>query len=116
MLKILIDQDFDHDILRGITRRLSQIDFVTAFEVGASDWDDEKLLLWASQNDRVLLTHDRRTMPIHFATLLEKGENLQGVIIAPRQLPIGQAIDELEMIIVCSENDEWQNILKILPL
>lgn len=116
MLKILIDQDFDHDILRGVIRRLPQVDFVTAFETGLSDWDDEQLLLWASQNGRVLITHDRRTMPTHFAALLEKGESLQGVIISPRQLSIKQAIDELEMIIFCSENDEWRDILKILPL
>lgn len=36
MLKILIDQDFDHDILRGLIRRLPKVDFVTDFDVGLS--------------------------------------------------------------------------------
>ncbi len=116
MLKVLIDQDFDHDILRGLIRRLPKIDFVTALEVGLNKVKDPELLLWASENERVLLTHDRKTMPKHFASLLEKGVELSGVCVVPRRLPIGQAIDELEIIIECSSADEWQNIIKILPL
>jgi uncharacterized protein with PIN domain len=116
MLRILIDQDFDHDILRGLVRRLHMLDFITAYESGLSELEDEKLLLWASSNNRILFTHDRKTMPGHFVKLFEKGEKLSGVIIVPRRLPIAQSISELEIIITCSEQDEWQNLIKILPL
>ncbi|MBA3784270.1 MAG: DUF5615 family PIN-like protein [Acidobacteria bacterium] len=116
MLKLVIDQDFDHDILRGVLRRLPELDFVTALEAGLSETEDQQLLLWASANKRILLTHDRKTVPKHFAALLDKGSDLTGVFIVPRRLPIGQAIDGLEMMIVCSEIEEWRNIVKILPL
>ena len=116
MLKVLVDQDFDHDILRGLIRRLSKLDYATAFEIGLDEVEDPELLLWAAGNNRILLTHDRKTMPKHFAALFERGENLAGVIIVPRRLPIGQAIDELELIITCSEQSEWKNLIKILPL
>jgi len=55
-------------------------------------------------------------MPKRFAALLDKSSDLTGVFIVPRRLPIGQAIDELEIIISYSHNEEWQNIVKILPL
>jgi hypothetical protein len=116
MLRILIDQDFDHDILRGLVRRLPSFDFVTAFDVGLSAVDDRELLLWATADNRTLLTHDRKTMPKHFAELLGKGEILAGVCIVPRRFSIGQAIEELEIIISCSSNNQWRNIIKILPL
>jgi len=116
MLRILIDQDFDHDILRGLIRRLPKLDFETAFEVNLSEAEDRELLLWATANQHILLTHDRKTMPKHFATLLERDEMLTGVFVVPRRLPIGQAIDELEIMISCSTMQEWQNIIKILPL
>lgn len=115
MLKILIDQDFDHDILRGLIRRLPKLDYLTAFSAGLSEIEDKELLLWATANGRILFTHDRKTMPIHFVSLFEKGINLAGVFIVPRRLPVGQAINELEIMISCSDNEEWQNILKILP-
>jgi hypothetical protein len=116
MLRVLIDQDFDHDILRGLVRRLSGLDYTTALEVGLSEADDPELLLWAAENGRILFTHDRKTMPKHFAALFDRGETLAGVIVVPRRLPIAQAIDELEIIVSCSEPNEWQNIIKILPL
>jgi len=116
MLKILTDQDFDHDILRGLVRRLPKLDYATAFEVGLNEVEDRELLLWASENERILLTHDRKTMPKHFVALLEQGEILTGVFVVPRRLPIGQAINELEIMIFCSRTEEWQNIIKILSL
>ena len=36
MLKLLIDQDLDHDILRGLFQRIPNLDAVTAFEIGLS--------------------------------------------------------------------------------
>ncbi len=116
MLKVLIDQDFDHDILRGIIRRIPAFDFVTALELGLSEIPDPELLNQALIADRILLTHDRRTMPRHAADLLNSGGKISGVIIVPRQMPIGQAINELEMIILCSESREWENVVKQLPL
>jgi hypothetical protein len=116
MLKILVDQDFDHDILRGLIRRLPALDFITALEAGLNEAKDPQLLLWAAANRRILLTHDRKTIPGHFVLLLEKGSALAGVFVVPRRLPIGQAIDELEIMIACSKPEEWQNIIKILPL
>ncbi len=116
MLKILIDQDFDHDILRGLVRRISKLDFVTAFDVGLNEVEDPELLLWAAADKRILLTHDRKTMPVHFAALLENNKNLMGVFVVPRRLPIGQAIAELEVMITCSTFEEWENTVKILPL
>lgn len=116
MFKILIDQDFDHDILRGLIRRLPKLDFMTAFDGGLSETEDPQLLLWASANNRILFTHDLKTMPGHFTELLENGTTLAGVFVVPRRLPIGRAIDELEMIIVCSESEEWRNLINILPL
>lgn len=116
MLEILVDQDFDHDILRGLIRRLPQLSYVTAFEVGLSEFKDTELLIWASESKKNLLTHDRKTMPGHFASLLEKNINLAGIFIVPRRLPISQAINDLEIIISCSYFEEWENIIKILPL
>ena len=116
MLRILIDQDFDHDILRGLIRRLPALDFETALSVDLNQVEDQDLLLWAAANQRILLTHDRKTMPRHFGALLTQNEMLAGVIVVPRRLSIGQAIDELEIMISCSAMTEWQNIIKILPL
>ncbi len=44
MLAIFIDQDFNHDILRALIRRMPKLDFVTAFGAGLSEVEDPRLL------------------------------------------------------------------------
>ena len=60
MLRLFIDQDLDHDILRGLMRRIPRLDAVTAFEAGMSEVDDRELLIRAAQEGRVVVTHDRQ--------------------------------------------------------
>jgi hypothetical protein len=116
MLRILIDQDFDQDILRGLIRRVPALDAVTAHEVGLSAAHDPQILAWAAGEGRVVFTHDRKTMPGHAAVRVAAGQKMPGTIVVPRRLPISQAIDELEIILTCSLPDEWENTVRYLPL
>ena len=74
MLRLLIDQDFDHDILRGVQQRIVALDAITAHQAGLSATPDPELLEWAAENERVLITHDRKTMPHHAAERIAAGE------------------------------------------
>jgi predicted nuclease of predicted toxin-antitoxin system len=116
MLQLLIDHDLDQNILRGLLQRIAGLDAVTAYEAGLREAPDPELLIWAAKEKRVLVTHDRRTMPGHAADLLTAGETIAGVIVISRRLPIRQVLDELEMIVLCSEANEWVNIIQYLPL
>ena len=115
MLRLLIDQDLDHDILRGLIRRLPQLDAMTAFEIGMSEATDRELLTMAAREGRIVVTHDRRTMPAHAADLMGAGKNIAGLFVVPRSLPLQQAIEDLELMITCSEHDVWVNIIRYLP-
>ena len=81
-----------------------------------SDAGDQDLLLRATLEGRVLLTHDESTMPGHYFELINRGEALEGVFIVPRRLSIRRAIEDLELVIDCSSHDDWKNDYKILPL
>jgi len=116
MLRLLIDQDLDHDILRGLIRRVPLLDVVTAFEIGMSKATDSQLLARAAQENRIIVTHDRKTMPTHAAHLMSAGENIAGLFVVPRSIPLRLAIEDLELIITCSANDEWVNVIRYLPL
>lgn len=115
MLRLLIDQDLDHDILRGLIRRIPHVDVVTAFEIGMGEAADPELLTWAARAGRIIVTHDRTTMPTHAADLMGEGENIAGLFVVPRRIPLHQVIEDLELMITCSENDEWVNVIRYLP-
>jgi hypothetical protein len=52
------------------------------------------VLARAADDRRVLVTHDRRTMPSHFADFLQRRES-PGVIIISQRVSVVRAIDEL---------------------
>ena len=114
MLRLLLDQDVDHDILRGLIRRIPQLDAVTAFEIGMSRAPDPELLSWAEREGRIIVTHDRATMPMHAANILGEEKNIAGLFVVPRRLPLHQVLDDLELMITCSENYEWINVIRYL--
>jgi hypothetical protein len=113
---MLIDQDLDHDILRGLIRRIPRLDAITAFEVGMSVATDVELLSWAAAEGRIIVTHDRTTMPIHAAAAMDHGKNIAGLFIVSRRLPLRHVIDDLEIMITCTESDQWINVIRYLPL
>ena len=116
MLRVLLDQDFNHKVLAGLARRLPGLDYLTAHDLGLSEVDDFTLLLGAAKEGRLLLTHDRKTMPQHIADFMMSGRDTPGVVIVPRKLPLSLAINELELIIGCTSESEWINNYRVLPL
>lgn len=66
------DADFNEDIVMGVRRREPDIDFQTASEAGLTGVDDPDVLVLCAQEGRILVTHDRRTMPGHFANFISK--------------------------------------------
>jgi hypothetical protein len=116
MLPLLIDQNFNQIILRGLRNRVPALDAVTAHGAGLSSASDPELLAWAAANDRVLVTHDHHTMPDHVADRIAARERVAGVVIVSRKLPYARVIEDLEIIVTCSSEAEWENVLRHLPL
>ena len=116
MLRLLFDQDFNHDILRGLLLRLPDVDGVTALQAGLDEAPDPELLDWAAQQRRTVVTHDVNTMPDHAYRRIRQGEPVAGVFVVPQELPIGQAIAELEVLAACSFESEWDNLIVFVPL
>jgi hypothetical protein len=116
MIKWLTDEDFDNRILRGLRLQLPAIDILRVQDVGLAEANDPQILEWAAQNQRVLLTHDRRTMPRHVKERLNAGLSIFGVVVVPQSQPIGDAIEDIS---ICNESvspDELFNQVWYLPL
>ena len=65
MLRLLTDENFDQNILRGLTRRLPQLDLLSVRDVGLVSLPDPVILNWAAQEDRTIMTHDITTMMLN---------------------------------------------------
>jgi len=116
MLRLLSDENFNNDIVRGLSLRHPELDLVRVQDIGLEDADDPTILDWAAENNRILLTHDRATIPDFAYARLEAKEPMPGVFVLNDRLPVRQAIDELLLIDACSEQGEWNGLVLYLPL
>jgi hypothetical protein len=116
MLRLLIDENFDHHILRGLKRRLPGLDYVLVRDIGLEGAPDVELLHWAAQSSRVILTHDIKTMVPDAIQLMKSGRQILGLIVVPQSLGIGAAINDLEIILECLSPAEVQDRITYVPL
>jgi predicted nuclease of predicted toxin-antitoxin system len=116
MLRFLSDENFNGDIVRGLFLRQPNLDLLRVQDVGLRELDDPAILDWAANNDRILLTHDRATMPDFAYDRLLEGQPMSGVFLINDRMPTRQAIDELLLLDTCSQQEEWKGIVLYLPL
>ena len=80
MLRLASDEDVHGDILRGLRRRLPEIDLARARDALAEGAGDLDVLAWAAAENRVLLTNDRNTMVGFAYQKAASGAAMPGVI------------------------------------
>jgi hypothetical protein len=109
------DADLNEDIITGVRRRVPEIDFQTAHEAQLANLPDPSVLAQAAQEGRILVTHDRSTMPIHFGQFIENHDS-PGLIVISQNADLLSAIEELILIWTASEAEEYVNSIRALPL
>lgn len=109
------DADFNQIILLSTIRREPTIDFQTAVAAGLQGLSDEQVLALAAREGRILVTHDQKTMPRHFANLITS-QTSPGVLIVPQHVPYATVVDDFVLIWLASEAEEWVNRICFLPL
>ncbi len=92
------------------------LDLIRVQDVGLQEVDDPIILSWAANSERIVLTHDRATMPDFAYERLVREEPMTGLFVVNDRIPIRQAIDELLLVIDCTEQEEWKGIVLYLPL
>jgi predicted nuclease of predicted toxin-antitoxin system len=115
MLRLLIDESIDGNVVRGLLGRLAEPDIVRVQEVGLRTRDDQIILEWAAAQGRILVTQDRKTMITFARERIIAGLPMPGLLVLRPRLTIGAAIDVLAIAVECSEQEEWRNQVAFLP-
>lgn len=108
------DNDLDQRIVVATKRLDPGVDFQSASALGLHDVDDPDVLALAAGEGRILVTHDRKTMPDHFREFISSRDS-PGIIIVSQSLPIGRAAELLHLLWAASEPEEYRNIIYDLP-
>lgn len=113
-IRFQADADFNQIIVIGTLRREPNIDFQIVSAAGLEGLDDKEVLEIAAREGRILVSHDRKTMPIHFAEFISSGTSA-GVLIVSQNLSVKSAIESLILIWEASSAEEWVNQILSIP-
>lgn len=93
-----------------------RIDFQTAQAACLDDLDDEAALRLAASQSRILVSHDKRTMPRALASFVACGATSPGVLLViPQNAPIREVLDSLILIWADDRSNEWNNLVLKIP-
>src|SRR5580693_1835082 len=102
-------------IVEGLRRREPAINFQTARQGSVIGLPDPEVLTVAVRENRILVSHDRQTMPAHFVRFIQIQPS-PGLLIVEQDLGIGVAIEQLLLIWAASDHEEWQNTIGYIPM
>ena len=109
------DNDLKYGIVKAVRRREPSIDFVSAQEARLEGVSDPELLDRAARENRVLVSHDRRTMLDHFRAHLAAGKTSPGVLIVSQGAPIGPVAEAIVYLWSLADPLELRNQAHYLP-
>lgn len=113
-IRFQADADLRQAIVTGTIRRQPNLDFQSANEAVLEGIKDPEVLAIAARDSRLLVTHDRKTMPAEFGKFITS-QTSSGVLIFSQKLPIGEAINAIILLWEASTAEEWINQIMTFP-
>jgi hypothetical protein len=108
------DNDLDQRIIDAVARLVPGVDFKTAPEAGFHTGTlDPEILRLAAEDNRILVSHDLKTLPQHFGEFIQHRLS-PGVIIIRQEVPIRDAALWLHFFLEAGAPADFQNIIRIV--
>jgi hypothetical protein len=115
-IRFQADNDLKRIIVDATLRREPRIDFQTSQAARLHGLDDEAVLRLAASQSRILVSHDKRTMPKALASLIASGGASPGILLViPQHAPIREVVEALLLIWADDRADDWRNLIAKIP-
>ena len=115
-VRFLADEDLDTGIVEGLRDHEPSIDILDVKTAGLRGTKDPVLLELATQQGRIMITHDRRTMTRHVQVRVAAGKTNPGLFIVPQKCSIGEIVEWLVLVWAASQLEEWRDKVVYLPV
>lgn len=115
MMRFLAYENFNNEILRGLRRRVPEADITHIQDTELAIKPDTLVLEWAAEHGYLVLTHDVNTMRGYFYERVNANLPVPGLFLVHGTKPVGEIIDALELIILASDQSEWDGEIRYLP-
>ena len=113
-VKFQADADLNEIIVKATLNLEPRIDFRTATTAKLMGVADPLVLAIAAKEQRLLITHDKTTMPKHFEDFILHTES-SGVIVIIKPFNFSEVAQFLSLVWKASDAEEWINVFDYYP-
>lgn len=114
----LLDENLGARLRKALLQVAPDITAWCVGDVGAPalGTKDPEILTWCESHDFLLVTNNRRSMPVHLRDHLAAGHHIPGILVFRREMRIPDVIAELVLIWEASLPNEYRDQIRYLPL
>lgn len=77
---------------------------------------DPEILIWCEENGFVLVTNNRKSMPVHLEDYVVEGRHASGILTLNENMSVNEIVEELILIASASDLEEYQDLILYLPI
>ena len=117
-IRFLLDENLTPRYRTALLQREPQLVvwYVGLPSAPAKGTKDPEILTWCELNNFILVTNNRRSMPVHLQEHLADGRHIPGILVIGEQMSIGAVVEELLLIAAVMLADEFQDQIVYLPI
>ena len=118
MRRFLIDENISPEYRTQLLRYEPSLTVLAVGDEGAppKSTPDPDILEWCEKHQFNLITNNRESMPQHLSDHLAAGHHVPGIFTINRKVPMKLIIEELLLTAGASDEDEYIDEIKYLPL
>jgi predicted nuclease of predicted toxin-antitoxin system len=116
MIRFAADENFNGNIIRILQTRLPNIDLIRIQDTPLFGAEDQDVLTWCSDENRILLSHDVSTLKDFAYERILGGLPMPGVFLSDQHASPRSIADDLILIATCSTDTDWAGRVWHLPL
>ncbi|HFD39861.1 MAG TPA: hypothetical protein ENJ31_08485 [Anaerolineae bacterium] len=116
--RFLLDEHVNRAVQRQLRRLDVRIEVQAIGDPGAPPLGtaDPDILLWQEEHGYILITENRSTIPVHLAAHFAAGRHIPGIFWIRPRVSLGRLIEELYLIWVASDAQEYWDRTLFIPL
>jgi len=116
-IRYLLDENIDQVVLSKVRKHEPSLDIHCVGEQNFPPLSssDPEILRWLEKTGYILVTENRKTMPLHFSHHIEANHHLPGIFVITKQLSQNALVEELILIWGTTEPDEFKDRIVYLP-
>lgn len=115
--RFLLDENVGEVLEDGLQQHWPDIDVMHVGQPScpARGTKDPEILAWCESRSVLLVTNNRRSMPLHLRDHLAAGRTCPGILVIRQNVPLRDVIEELGLIWMAGTRDRYRDTIVYIP-